>query len=165
MVHNTRSLAGLVILASLIAISPGCGGDAKRLDVHPVKGTVHYKGEPMKGGGSILFFPTSGDSGMKEASGTIKEDGTFELKTYEDGDGAAAGEYRVVVYQLTTTEPEASTDGQESGGEPIETVAEKDRIPNIYSDSALSPKLQEVKAGENVLKIELEANPNGNRGA
>lgn len=161
MLQTIRRLIGSVILTWILTLSLGCGGDAKRLEVHPVKGTVIYKGEPMKGGGSILFMPTI--EGGKEASGTIEQDGTFTLKTYEDGDGAAAGQYRIVVYQVTVEEPENTADGEESTGEPTETVPAEAQIPRIYSNGTRSPLQQEVKAEENDLRIELEANPNTGR--
>jgi hypothetical protein len=154
MLHSTQSLAGLVILTGLLAIGSGCGGGVEQLEVHPVKGVVHYKGQPMKGGGTILFFPVS--EGGKEASGTIKEDGTFTLKTYKEDDGAAPGQYRVAIYQVTTQEPETSPE-QETTGEAIDTVDAKDRIPMIYTNPTHSPVTQEIKEGENDLKIELQS--------
>lgn len=161
---NIRGLTGLIILACFLANGLGCGENQNRLEVHPVKGTIHYKGEPMKGGGSILLFPMG--AGGKEVSGTIKEDGTFTLKTYErdEGEGAPVGQYRVVIYQVTMQEPESSPE-QESTGEATQNVAAKDQIPQIYSNPARSPIITEVKVGENDLKIELEANPNAHRGA
>ena len=57
---------------------------------------------------------------------------------------------RIVLEHVTTAEA-------------VDTVAEKDRIPYIYSDASGSPLNQEIKAGENDLKIELQSNVN--RGA
>jgi hypothetical protein len=89
------------------------------------------------------------------------------LKTYEgaEGAGAAAGQYRVVVYQVTVTEGVAAPDGQEGGGQSTDSVAPKDQIPAIYSNAAQSPIVQEIKAGDNDVKVELVASSNVNKGA
>ncbi len=162
--QTTRCFFGLVLFGSLLVFS-GCGKEEERLEVHPAKGVVHFKGQPMKGGGSINFFPMS--KGGRDASGTINEDGTFTLTSYQGGEGAgaAAGQYRVVINQVTMKEGAGSTNGEEGGGESEETVAKADQIPLIYADPLRSPAVQEIKAGDNDLKIELEANPNANRGA
>ena len=151
---NTPRSTGLAALLALFAISLGCGGGPEQLPVHPAKGVVRYKGEPMKGGGTVIFYPMG--SG-KEASGTINEDGTFTLQTYEANDGAAEGQYRVVVYQVTMQEPESSPE-TESTGEATEIVPKADQIPKIYSDATQSPVTKEITAGENDLTIELEQN-------
>ena len=97
-----------LLLAALIGVATGCGGD-KKLPVHTVKGVVTYNGKPMVGGGSILFLPTEGGAG-KEASGIIGSDGSFQLTTYSQNDGAPAGEFKVVIRQTTVQEPEGGSD-------------------------------------------------------
>jgi hypothetical protein len=147
-------------MGSLFAFGSGCGKGEERLEVHPVKGVVLFNNEPMKGGGSINFFPM--EKGGRAAAGTINEDGTFTLESYRDGDGAgaAAGKYRVVINQTTVQEGEGSTGGEESATESVETVEKKDRIPETYSNAANSPLIQEIQSGENNLEIKLVTNPN-----
>lgn len=130
----------------LTGMLTGCGGE-ERATVYPTSGIVHYDGKPMVGGGAISFIPISTQKG-KTAGGVIKEDGTFVMSTYEEGDGSIEGEFRVIVYQTTMQEPETvpDSDGTESGKnfepvptEPIQTVEKKDRIPTLYSDAVKSP--------------------------
>lgn len=163
--HHLRHFAGFALLGSLFALATGCGKEEPRLEVHPVKGVVLYNGEPMKGGGSINFFPL--EKGGRDASGTIAEDGTFTLQSYRDGGaGAAAGKYRVVVNQVTVEEGAGSSTGEEVASGSVETVEKKYQIPAIYNDQVRTPLDNvEIKPGENDLKIELVTNPNANRGA
>lgn len=58
----------------------------------PVRGTVHYKGQPLTGG-SITFEPDGG----REAHSSIGPDGSFQLTTFQNGDGAVPGTHRVAV--------------------------------------------------------------------
>jgi hypothetical protein len=144
---------GALWLASAVAVAcaGGCGGSAK---VHPVKGTVKFEGKPMKGGGSISFVPTGGQSG-KAAGGEIKDDGTYELMTDKPGDGSMTGDFRVVITQSTDREPNPTKDG-ERAGKAVTVVGEADRIPLIYADATKSPLTAKVEAKDNVLDFDLK---------
>lgn len=84
------SLLTLVVL--MLLGTTGCGG--KRL--YPVTGQVVFKdGTPLPGGW-IVFEPM--DSAVKVgARGGIRPDGTFQLGTETNDDGALVGRYRVLV--------------------------------------------------------------------
>lgn len=149
----------LFALLSLAASTSGCS-EPDQPKAYPTSGVVRFNGKPMKGGGAISFVPLSPLAG-KAAGAEIKEDGTFVMSTYEEGDGSIAGKFRVMVLQSASKEAEiVAPDG---GGEPkmssgpIETVPREDRIPFIYADSAQSPITVEVKAQEsNDLSIDLK---------
>ena len=80
----------LFLLAlSLLTVFAGCKGNPPTA---PVIGRVIYHGEPLPGG-SIMFQPDAGPPGRSE----IAADGTFELWTFEPGDGAMLGRHRVRV--------------------------------------------------------------------
>jgi hypothetical protein len=122
----------------------GCGSSGD-LPVYPVKGTITFEGQPMKGGGSISFVPTGGQAGA-QAGGEIKEDGTYELTTYEPGDGSIPGDFRVVITQVTVKEPTPSPDGSAPIAADGPNVAPADQIPQIYGsfdDSPLTAKVEE----------------------
>jgi hypothetical protein len=138
-------------LAALV-FSVGCSG---RAPVYPVKGKVTFAGTPMRGGGSITFVPLT-EQGGKNAFGTITKDGTYELMTHEPGDGAMAGEFRVVITQLVEDEPKNPGDDK-APGKPIVVVAQADRIAAIYSDFYKSPLTAKVEAkGLNEIDFKLE---------
>lgn len=116
----------------------GCG---ERL--YPVKGMVTFEGKPLPGGGSISFVPKDGEK-IRSAGGEIKEDGTFVLTTEKPGDGAMAGEYRVVIHQ--TTEKEGKNVGDNGKAGPAGVSLPKDaRINTKYSDHYNSPLTAKVE--------------------
>jgi hypothetical protein len=93
-----RIVAGSVAFTAVVSlICSGCGSqsDASHFvaSTVPVKGKVLYKGKPLTQG-EITFEPL--DSG-REAHGRIQPDGTFELTTFNQGDGAVPGTHRVAV--------------------------------------------------------------------
>jgi len=76
-----------------------CGGkktDANRLPVYPVKGTITYQSKPVQDA-HITFNPVGQGKG---AFGRTDKDGHYRLRTYEEGDGAVAGEYIVTVMKV-----------------------------------------------------------------
>lgn len=155
---------GIAAAALAFGLS-GCGG-SDRQRVYPVRGTVTFEGKAMPGGGSISFVPLNRQAG-KTAGGEIRENGTYELTTYNPGDGSMAGEFRVVIMQAVTMEPkEAPRDGEKmpEGGLTGLTVAEEDQIPMIYADVAKSPLKATVgPKANNVIDIDIKRlaeNPN-----
>ena len=84
---------GWLLLALIVAALFGCGrGD--RLSTYPATGRVSYPdGRPLEGG-TIIFESVEH---AVSARGAIDIDGGFELGTYESGDGAVAGSYRVAI--------------------------------------------------------------------
>jgi hypothetical protein len=142
-----HSMARLFIFGGALVWLSGCGS-SNNLDVYPVKGKITFEGQPMKGGGAISFVPTGGQAGA-QGGGEIKEDGTYELTTYEPGDGSIPGDFRVVITQVTVKEPETSPDG--SAPIPVDgpNVAPADQIPQIYSDFANSPLTAKVEEKPN----------------
>jgi hypothetical protein len=72
----------------ICAVSAGCDGAA----LAKVRGRVVYDSQPV-GSGKIMFFPATG----RMAYGNINADGTYKLTTFEPGDGAPVGTYRVAI--------------------------------------------------------------------
>lgn len=78
--------------AAALAAGAGCG----RPRPVPVKGTVTLDGKPLSGA-TVAFSPL--DPAGHAATGATADDGSFRLTTYEPGDGALPGEYKVIVVQ------------------------------------------------------------------
>jgi hypothetical protein len=88
---RTLAPAFLVFAAGL----SGCGNTDRPSagKLYEVKGSVLLPdGKPLTGG-TVDFEPVKGSVYL--ASGAISPDGTFSLKTANQGDGAAVGEYRI----------------------------------------------------------------------
>jgi hypothetical protein len=84
----------LVMFAALL----GCGREGP--DLAPVKGTVTLDGQPMTHG-HVGTIPAVG----RGAHGDIQPDGTFELYTYDKGDGARVGAHKVGVAAYDASAP------------------------------------------------------------
>lgn len=123
--------AGLMLALGLAACA-GCGSQAATYvgSTVPVKGTVTCKGKPLSSG-EIRFEP---DSGGREAHGAIGADGSFELTTYSQGDGAVPGTHRVAV---------AGT-------------SRKDNVPLKFRNPSSSKIEVEVAEGKGEYAIELK---------
>ena len=96
----------------------------------PVKGKVTYKGKPLTQG-EIVFEP---ESAGREAHGGIQSDGTFELTTYKQGDGAVPGTHRVAV---TGT-------------------SKKDAVPTKYKNVSSSKTQVEVAEGKTGYTVDFK---------
>jgi hypothetical protein len=92
---------------SLALFASGCGkGPPKPWEkVYPAKGVVKFRGKPL-GGAMITLVPQ--DSAFPDSvrpSATTKGDGTFELGTYSQNDGAPAGAYKALVLHFPVVGP------------------------------------------------------------
>ena len=100
--HTTRSssasmLCTIAVLAALVTMGCHKQPAENRVPVVPVAGAVVFDGQPTPGA-LIVFHPVQGaQSQTPPARGTVRNDGTFELTTYEANDGAQPGEYKVTV--------------------------------------------------------------------
>lgn len=95
---NRWASAALLIAAALLL--PGCGEEVVegRIEVIPVQGQLLVKGQPAPGA-RVTLHPVDGP--VAEAGlypyGIVDESGAFSVTTYQQGDGAPPGEYRVSV--------------------------------------------------------------------
>jgi hypothetical protein len=87
-----RTTPALLALTTLVLV--GCGGG--EMKTYPVHGTVVLPdGRPLPGG--WITFQSVGGEKAVSADSEITEEGTFELRTFQPGDGAPAGKYQVSV--------------------------------------------------------------------
>lgn len=129
-------------LATLVAVLPmtGCGG--KTATVAPVNGKVLLDGHPLTTG-QVLTIPVAG----RGSKGDIQPDGSFELSTYGDGDGALIGTHQVAV---AVREPSTSSSPEAPLGKLL--------VPEKYTNALDSGLTIEVKAdGENAPVLELQS--------
>lgn len=97
---NGKLLRPAVTTAFLAGALSGCGsgGDPDRLPVFPAKGHITFQGEPVPGA-FVVLHPKHAPEGTETVRprAQVNPDGSFELTSYETGDGAPAGEYAVTV--------------------------------------------------------------------
>ncbi|HOM17966.1 MAG TPA: hypothetical protein PLQ00_11595 [Thermoguttaceae bacterium] len=152
------------VILAVVAGLEGCGSG--RPKTIPVTGVVTLDGKPIEGA-NVTFYPDTGESAgagsqqkkadatVRPATGTTDKDGKFTLKTFEPGDGALPGKYKVAIIKKEVTGFLADKDGL-SGGIAPEGVKEKWIIPQKYADpnkSGLPPV--EVKPGMQPLEFKL----------
>jgi carboxypeptidase family protein len=86
---------GKLAVATLLTVGivlTGCS-NSSRPPTYPVTGTVTLQGKPVAGA-AVTFVPT----GEGEAASAITDsEGKYALTTWQAGDGARPGEYRVKV--------------------------------------------------------------------
>jgi hypothetical protein len=89
-----------VVCSLAVGANSGCGGPTGPKRV-PVSGTVKYEdGSIPTGAVTVIRFEparagNAADPNTKAASGTIQPDGSYQLTTVEENDGAFPGEYKV----------------------------------------------------------------------
>ena len=88
-----------VSLLLFVAVIAGCSND--RLPTYSVQGQVVFSdGSPVRTGSIELKSVQHG----VQARGNIASDGSFQLTTYEENDGAVEGVHKCVVVQLVMVE-------------------------------------------------------------
>jgi hypothetical protein len=126
----------------------GCASDDDLAPRHAVSGKVTYKGEPLAKG-TITFTPADAKAGIRPASGAIV-DGSYQLTTQSNNDGAMAGKYKVSVMARSFDE---SASGQEEKALRRDKMAKvlakaKDLIPTKYNVPETSGLTAEVPGGK-----------------
>jgi hypothetical protein len=141
---TTRPGVGrLVLCCAVLAPLAGCGGGNLKQKTHPVTGKVTVDGKPLAGATVVFHAVDKANFKWEELpQGTTDANGKFTLFTYEPGDGAPAGEYKVAV------ELAAAADDQ--GGDQVKR-ARGPRIPDRYHDPSKSGLTAKVTSGTNEL--------------
>jgi len=155
---TTKNIQPSAFMLLLVIVLAGCG-ESENVEVFPTRGIVKFNGKPMSGGGAISLVPVVSQSG-KNAGGIINADGTFVLTTYQDGDGAMTGTFRVMINQTTSQEPDYGGDSDAPGNgamKALQTIGPDEIIPTIYADPVSSPIEVRIESRElNELTIDLE---------
>lgn len=107
-----------ILFAALAVVVTGCsGGPDDRVAVHKVTGKVMMAGSPLAGA-SVAFSPKDG---QRAAIGKTSDDGTFVVTTYDYGDGAAEGNFDVLISKSSAPAASgaaADHDSMAAGGAP-----------------------------------------------
>jgi|694.fasta_scaffold10827_5 hypothetical protein len=149
----------LAILLSLLMLLSclGCGGTPDgRLPTYQVTGTVKYKGEPLEGADVILQFA----SHNKASFGRTNASGKFKLGTYENSDGALAGEALITVTKWEQLPPSNVPVAGDPGYDPSKAEAPEPRakllVPEKYTDFKTSDLKVVINANSKNPPLNLE---------
>lgn len=140
-----RRLFFLAALLLSVLTAAGCSETPTgRVPVHKTSGVITVDGRAPEGA-LIVLHPKSPAGDAPSASGRVKNDGTFELTTYETGDGAPEGEF-VVTLDWRKLE---KVNG--------EFVLGPNLAPKAYTRPATSNAVVRVASGMSVLpKLEIK---------
>ncbi|QDU53905.1 hypothetical protein [Aeoliella mucimassa] len=125
---NHSQLSLLTTLLGVLLVTAGCGQTDQYA---PVKGQVFYNDQPVTTG-VVMFQPSDGPP----ARGRIEPDGTFELETIGEAQGARIGENKV---RISSRQPPADPNAAEVG-------LGKLLIPRRYTDFKTSGLVIEVES-------------------
>lgn len=136
-----------VACAAALTLS-GCGEeprDQRWLPTYYTSGEVMINGQPANGA-VIRLYPVTPQKDVASPivpTGTVQENGVFELTSYSTGDGAPEGDYRAT---LEWPDPKLNAT---KGGMPEDPP---DRLKGRFSNPKRSTIKVHVSAEENVLK-------------
>ena len=121
----------------------GCGPPGLP-NMVPIRGTVTLDGKPLSTG-KVLYLPSV--PGGRQASGEISADGKFQLTTLRTGDGAQAGDYKIVVIAYQPYAGDPTREEIEAAGGKLErklAIPEKFTTPET---SGLAEKVDSTHSG------------------
>ena len=145
-------LFSLVFMTAL-----GCGPAGPEMG--QVTGKVTFDGVVIPTG-TIQFWPESG----RPSRGSIADDGTYTLTTFEKNDGALVGKHRVTIQatqiseqgpQLDSTAAEIAHFSQK-GAKRIRASRVKWLVPEEYSEVDTTTLVATVKPESNSINFEIE---------
>jgi len=157
-----RARASLVLAVGLVVFAgQGCG-TGKRLV--KVDGVLTWKdGTPISG--AMVTFVPEGEGG-RDAAGLTGKDGTFNLTTYNAGDGALPGDYKVLVTKgsgaveqpAVPTEPtdQAKAMKEHDHKRKAHKGSERPEIPTAYGKAGSTPLKWKVESGGPRAELKLE---------
>ncbi len=153
--RQKASIAQWAVLGVLALTAWGCaGGMGGKPPMAKVTGKVTYKGAPVTQG-TITFFPIE-DKGAKNqlpAVGELSSNGSFELTTFDTGDGAVLGQHKAV---LKVSSFPAGTLPGNSPDDIRKMESDKSVIPPQYTNPEKTPLKYTVVEGKNDFAIELK---------
>jgi len=146
-----RFCSTLSVMAVLVVMT-GCGGGAvDRPSAYPVTGKL-TGGSGSLTGVTIVFNPNDATKNTA-ATGTVKEDGSFELTTGDGRVGVEVGFYKVTLAVGPDVVQQAMENVSGSTGPALDATTAP--FPKEYASTETTPKTVEVKAEVNTINVEL----------
>lgn len=142
-------LRRLLCCGLLLPLVIGCGGNGNP-PTENVSGTVTLDGNPVEGA-TVAFIPDDSANG-KPAVGRTDASGKFKLTSFESGDGAMLGSYKIQVDKYDTPDGGVNPYGpppEDNPPPPNRKLTEEEEQAlqaQGYTASAATPQGKEEKA-------------------
>src|SRR5437764_3720406 len=95
LLHSASSLAAMAAISLALV---GCGKPvSSRTPVYKASGKISFEGQVPEGALVVLHPKNASSPTALRPTAHVQPDGTFQLTTYETGDGAPVGDYVVTV--------------------------------------------------------------------
>lgn len=134
-------------MAALLLVANGCGDPpAVEVPVHPARGNVLFRGKPVAGGAIYLHAVQSASQAFPKPHARIAADGTFQLSTYRENDGAPPGEYTVTVSWRVPVNKQAADELKEEDWD-----QGREQLPARYQNPQKSGLRITITPGQNEL--------------
>jgi len=158
-----QSRSGQLSALALCLLLSGCGGAEEgigaRLPVYKVTGKVTLSGGPLVSA-NVAFAPLDG---QPVAIGRTNDAGEYSLTTYDPGDGAALGKYKVVISKPLSAGGSAGASSAHSNdpgadfsvGHDVKAGNAGNAIPEEYTKSDTTRISKTVEKKDNVINIEI----------
>jgi len=154
---QTSCLASLAVVLLAMTGCNGASGGADHPPTYPVTGKVLYKDQPVAD--AMVSFRSGPAEKAVAAAGKTDANGNFELTSFEPGDGAVAGEHKVIVVKTIIEGEDPSyfdTNSPNYGKTPPKTT-KKFLVPEKYSKFESSGLTATVKdSGTSEVTLELK---------
>lgn len=131
----TQRLGAAIGVLTIVCLI-GCGGDDWQAVTYPARGTILINGQaPVGAVVELRAAAESPDVRNSRPWAIVQADGSYELSTYERGDGAPAGDYKLTVrWPPDVNQPSMA-----------------DRLAGAYANAKKSPWTVTVRAADNTL--------------
>jgi hypothetical protein len=131
--HNWRRVSHRIVLgAALVPVLLASGCSEKWAEVFPVAGSVKFDGKAPVGAQIVLHPVNPASPEAVAPTGKVKSDGSFQITSYQAGDGAPPGDYVATIQWF-----QVDKDG----------IVGANVIPKEYSTPTTSPIKVTVNAG------------------
>ena len=134
----TKIVLSRIFVLAMVAGFAGCGGEKRNWkETIPVTGEVFVGGKAAEGL-MVKFVPTAGmDTAQPSETNAMTDDkGKFSASTYQLGDGAPAGEYRLTFTWPKLNKMSMSFDGDSLKGK-YDDPEKSDYTINVQSGAPL----------------------------
>lgn len=141
---HARSTA-LVASGLIVSLLAGCSGKEPWETPYPARGTVTFKGKPIPN--AELSFHPEDDlvAEMVRPWAKTDETGEFVVSTFNKGDGAPPGRYKVTAVHHEIVISKAGGMG-----------VKPNNLPKKYASRETTDLVVEIAAGESTLPIQLK---------